>query len=100
KVKISKSDLEDLQATAMIGEQADQIYKRSKAYLQKAENTLRQAEKKNREPISERVERLMLEKKIAVYEQELKKYPDVQKRIQKALAENQQPEKHIPKLLR
>lgn len=100
KVKISKSDLEDLQATAMIGEQADQIYKRSKAYLQKAENTLRQAEKKNREPISERVERLMLEKKIAVYEQELKKYPDVQKKIQKALAENQQPEKHIPKLLR
>lgn len=100
KVKISKSDLEHLQATALIGEQADQIYKSSKVYLQKAENTLKQAEKKNREPIPERMERLKLEKKIAVYEQELKKYPDVQKRIQKALAENQQPEKHISKLLR
>lgn len=103
KVKINKSDLEDLQATALIGGQADQIYKSSKIYLQKAENTLKQAEKKNKEPIPERMERLKLEKKIAIYEQELKKYPDVQKRIQKALAENQQPEQpgnHISKLLR
>lgn len=100
KVKISKSDLEDLQTTALIGGQADQIYKSSKAYLQKAENTLKQAEKKNKEPIPERMERLKLEKKVAIYEQELKKYPDVQKRIQKALVENQQPENHIPKLLR
>ncbi len=100
KVKINKSDLASLQKSALLGEQADQIYKSAKAYLQKAENTLKQAEQKNKEPIPERMERLKLEKKVAIYEQELKKYPDVQKRIQKALVEKQQTGNHIPKLLR
>lgn len=89
-----------MQATALIGGQADQIYKNSKAYLQKAENTLKEAEKKNREPIPERMERLKLEKKVAIYEQELKKYPDIQKRIQKTLAGDRQHGNHISKLTR
>lgn len=98
KVKISKNDLADLQASALIGEQADQIYKNSKAYLQRAEITLKQAEKKSKEPIPERMERLRLEKTVAIYEQELKKYPDIQKKIQKALVGNQRTQQ--PKFLR
>lgn len=71
KVKISKNDLEDLLKSALAGEQAEQLYKTSKAFLQKAEGMLQQAEKKQKEPLKERVERLELKKKLETYERAL-----------------------------
>lgn len=97
KVKISKHDLLDLQKSALIGTQAEQIYDISQKYLQKAQNILEQVEQKRREPIHEKLERIKLAKKVEVYERELEKYPDVKQNIQKILEEtklNQQKEQH------
>ena len=86
KVKISKSDLADLQKSALVGEQAEKLYEESKKCLQKAESVLKQAEQKKKEPVPERMERLTLKKKIEDYDKALNKCPeDVIKTFKKAL---------------
>lgn len=86
KVKISKTDLENLKKTAYAGESATKVYKASKNYLQKAEKTLEVAEQKRREPIPERMERLKLKKKIDDYDKALSKCnPEVEQAFRKAL---------------
>lgn len=73
KVKISKNDLLDLQKSALMGAQADQIYKAAVTYLQKAEKILKQAEDKRKEPVKETIERVMLKKKLEDYDKALDK---------------------------
>lgn len=73
KVKIDKNDLIDLQKSALMGAQADQIYKAAVTYLQKAEKILKQAEDKQKEPIKETMERVMLKKKLEDYDKALDK---------------------------
>ena len=75
RVKISKNDLEDLLKSALVAEQAEQLFKTSRIYLQKAEGILRQAEKKKKEPLKERIERLELEKRLEVYNRALNRCP-------------------------
>lgn len=86
KVKISKSDLADLQKSALLGEQAEKIYGASKTYLQKAESVLRQAEQKQKEPMKEKMERLELKKKLETYNKALNQCPEEElKTFRKAL---------------
>lgn len=73
KVKISKTDLENLKKTAYVGESATKAYEVSKSYLQKAERTLEAVEQKRREPIPERMERLKLKKKVEDYDKALER---------------------------
>lgn len=86
KVKISKSDLANLQKSALLGEQAEKIYAASKTYLQKAESVLKQAEQKQKEPMKEKMERLEMKKKLETYNKAFKQCPeDVLKTFSKAL---------------
>lgn len=86
KVKISKSDLANLQKSALLGEQAEKIYDASKTYLQKAESLLKQAEQKQKEPMKEKIERLELKKKLEIYDKALNQCPEnVLKSFNKAL---------------
>ncbi len=73
KVKISRNDFINLQKSALMGAQAEQIYKSAMAYLQKAEKILEQAEDKRKEPIKETMERMMLKKKLEDYNKALDK---------------------------
>ena len=73
KVKISKNDLLDLQKSALMGAQADQIYKSAVTYLQKAEKILKQTEDRRKEPVKETMERVMLKKKLEDYDKALDK---------------------------
>ena len=86
KVKISKSDLVNLQKSALLGEQAEKFYDASKMYLQKAEAVLKQAEQKQKEPMKEKIERLELKKKLETYNKAFKQCPEeVLKSFSKAL---------------
>lgn len=73
RVKISKSDLIDLQKSALMGAQADQIYKAAVTYLQKAEKLLEQVEEKRKEPVKGTMERVMLKKQLEDYNKALDK---------------------------
>lgn len=73
KVKISKNDFINLQKSALMGAQAEQIYNASMTYLKKAEKILEQAEDKRKEPIKETMERVMLKKKLENYDKALEK---------------------------
>lgn len=96
KVKISKTDLENLQKTAYMGESANKAYEASKNYLQTAKKTLEAVEQKRKEPIPERMERLKLKKRVEDYDQALKKCDKpVQQAFRKALKEVTEPQKPI-----
>lgn len=98
KVKISKTDLENLKKTAYVGESANKTYKASKSYLQKAEQTLEVIEQKRREPIPERMERLKLKKKVEDYDKALSKCkPEVKEAFRKAYKAVTEPAKQIVK---
>lgn len=71
KVKISKTDLENLKKTAYMGETANKAYEASKSYLTKAEKTLEAIEQKRKEPLPERMERLKLKKQVEDYNKAL-----------------------------
>ncbi len=73
KVKISRTDLENLKKTAYIGETANKAYEASKSYLAKAERTLEAAEQKRKEPLPERMERLKLKKQVEDYDKALER---------------------------
>lgn len=73
KIKINKNDFINLQKSALMGAQADQIYKSAMAYLQKAEKILEQAKDKQKEPVKETMERVMLKKKLEDYDKALDK---------------------------
>lgn len=73
KVKISKNDFINLQKSALMGAQAEQIYNASMTYLKKAEKILEQAENMRKEPIKETMERVMLKKKLENYDKALEK---------------------------
>lgn len=98
KVKISKTDLENLKKTAYVGESANKTYEASKSYLQKAERTLEAVEQKRREPIPERMERLKLKKKVEDYDKALSKCkPEVKEAFKKAYKAVTEPAKQIVK---
>lgn len=73
KVKISKTDFENLKKTAYIGETANKAYEVAKGYLVKAERTLEAIEQKRKEPIPEKMERLQLKKKVEDYDKALER---------------------------
>lgn len=73
KVKINKNDFINLQKSALMGAQAEQIYNASMTYLKKAEKILEQVENKRKEPIKETMERVMLKKKLEDYDKALDK---------------------------
>ena len=88
RVKIKKSDLENLQKTALIGEQANDILGKALKYLEQAEKTLEKVEKSRKEPIPEHVERLELKRKLEKYDKALENCkPEVKKAFEKALKE-------------
>ena len=98
KVKISKTDLENLKKTAYMGENANKAFEASKTYLQKAEKTLEAVEQKRREPIPERMERLKLKKKVEDYDKALSKCkPEVKEAFKKAYKAVTEPAKQIVK---
>lgn len=94
KVKIDKSDLENLKKTAYVGETASKAYDASKAVLQKAAAMAEAAEKSRREPMPERMERLQLRKKVEDYDKALERCePEVKKGFRNALKAVTEPPK-------
>lgn len=86
KVKISKTDLENLKKTAYMGETANKAYESAKGYLTKAEKVLEVVEQKRKEPTSERMERLKLKQKIENYDKALNQCDiPIQEAFRKAL---------------
>ncbi len=94
KVKISKTDFADLKKTAYMGETANKAYEAAKGYLQKAEETLEAVERKRKEPIPEKMERLQLKKKVEEYEKALGQCEtSVQQAFRKALKKVTEPQR-------
>lgn len=86
KVKLNKTDFENLRKTAIAGETANKTYEAAKGCLQKAEKTLEAVEQKRKEPIPERMERLKLQKKVEDYDKALERCePPVKQAFRKAL---------------
>lgn len=73
KIKVNKSDFDNLRKTACIGEAANKAYEVAKGYLQKVEKTMETIEQKRKEPIPERMERLKLKKKVEDYDKALER---------------------------
>ena len=94
KVKISKTDLENLKKTAYMGESANKAYEVAKGCLTKAEKTLEAVEQKRKEPIPERMERLRLKKKVEDYDKALERCDTpIQEAFRKALKTVTEPQK-------
>ncbi|WP_347282509.1 MobV family relaxase [uncultured Alistipes sp.] len=94
KVKLNKTDFENLRKTAIAGETANKTYEAAKGYLQKAEKTLEVVEQKRKEPIPERMERLKLQKKVEDYDAALERCePPVKQAFRKALKAVTEPQK-------
>lgn len=94
KVKLNKTDFENLRKTAIAGETANKTYEAAKGYLQKAEKTLEVVEQKRKEPIPERMERLKLQKKVEDYDKALERCePPVKQAFRKALKAVTEPQK-------
>lgn len=96
KIKISKSDLMDLQKSALIGVQTKQIYEASTTYLKKAEKVLEKAENKQKKPVKETMERVMLKKKLENYDMALNRCSaSVRQAFNDALKTVTEPQKQI-----